>query len=97
MSICRVHLCVQARLPSKIDDAMESLVYLAHRMPYPPNKGDKIRSYHMLRFLAARYRVHVGTFVDDEDDWRHVPVLEQFCQEVFAVGLHPTLQRVVFI
>ncbi|MCK7493573.1 MAG: GNAT family N-acetyltransferase [Comamonadaceae bacterium] len=34
-----------------------TLLYLVHRMPYPPNKGDKVRSYHLLRHLAAQHRV----------------------------------------
>ena len=47
---------------------MEPLLFLTHRIPYPPNKGDKIRSYRLLRFLAARYGVHLGTFIDREED-----------------------------
>lgn len=54
---------------------MQTLLFLAHRLPYPPNKGDKVRSYHFLRHLAARYRVHLGTFVDDPADWQHVDAL----------------------
>ena len=69
------------------------LLFLVHRIPYPPNKGDKIRSYHMLRFLAERYRVHLGTFVDHDDDWRYVPELEKLCADVCAVRLNPRRQR----
>ena len=72
---------------------MHSLIYLVHRIPYPPNKGDKIRSYHWLRFLAERYRVHLGTFVDEASDWQHVAELESICADVCAVGLSPLLQR----
>ena len=32
---------------------MGNLLYLVHRMPYPPNKGDKVRSYHLLKHLLA--------------------------------------------
>ena len=32
---------------------MAKLLYLVHRLPYPPNKGDKVRSYHLLTHLAA--------------------------------------------
>jgi sugar transferase (PEP-CTERM/EpsH1 system associated) len=63
---------------------MEALLFLAHRLPYPPNKGDKIRSWHLLRHLARRYRVYLGTFVDDEQDWQHVGALEKICAEVFV-------------
>ena len=47
---------------------MANLLYLVHRLPYPPNKGDKVRSYHLLRHLAERHKVHLGTFIDDPDD-----------------------------
>ena len=51
---------------------METLLFLSHRLPYPPNKGDKVRSYHLLRHLTQRYRVVLGTFIDDPLDWQHV-------------------------
>ena len=58
---------------------MEELLLLVHRIPYPPNKGDKIRSYHLLRFLAARYRVHLGAFVDEPADFAHAGRLQAMC------------------
>ena len=58
---------------------MEDLLLLVHRIPYPPNKGDKIRSYHLLRHLARHYRVHLGCFIDDADDWQHVPRVSEWC------------------
>jgi sugar transferase (PEP-CTERM/EpsH1 system associated) len=68
---------------------MEDLLYLTHRIPYPPNKGDKVRSYHFLKHLSERYRVHLGTFVDDEDDWRHVDTVRALCHETRFVRLAP--------
>src|SRR5512147_1879285 len=58
---------------------MEPILFLVHRIPFPPNKGDKIRSFHLLRHLASRYRVHLGTFVDMPEDLAHVPELEELC------------------
>jgi sugar transferase (PEP-CTERM/EpsH1 system associated) len=68
---------------------MDGLLFLAHRIPYPPNKGDKIRSFHLLRHLAKRYRIHLGAFVDDPDDWRHAAALGAFCAETRLFALHP--------
>ena len=68
---------------------MEELLFLAHRIPYPPNKGDKIRSYHLLKHLAQRYRVHLGCFVDDIDDWQHADRLRALCGETYFAPLHP--------
>jgi sugar transferase (PEP-CTERM/EpsH1 system associated) len=67
---------------------MEDLLFLTHRIPYPPNKGDKIRSYHLLKHLSESYRVHLGTFIDDRDDWKHVRQVQQMCGETHFVPLN---------
>ena len=72
---------------------MEDLLLLVHRLPYPPNKGDKIRSYHLLEQLALHYRVHLATFIDDEDDWRHVPRVRALCASSHFGRLVPLRAR----
>lgn len=47
---------------------MRDLLFLAHRAPFPPDRGDKIRSYHLLRHLARSWRVHLAAFVEEEDE-----------------------------
>lgn len=42
-----------------------NLLYVAHRVPYPPDKGDRIRSFHLLRFLAKRSHVHLACLADE--------------------------------
>ncbi len=66
---------------------MEDLLYLAHRIPYPPNKGDKIRSWHILKHLAERWRVHLGCFIDYPEDWQHTGVLDGVCASTFFAPL----------
>ena len=66
---------------------MDGLLFIAHRIPYPPNKGDKIRSFHLLRHLAERYAVHLGAFVDDPADWQYRDALAPYCASVKLVGL----------
>ena len=44
------------------------IMFLCHRTPFPPDRGDKIRSYHVLRALAALAPVHVGCLADDAAD-----------------------------
>ena len=73
---------------------LEPLLFLAHRLPFPPNKGDKVRSFHLLQHLAARYRVFLGTFIDDPADLRHVAALESICAGVHVETLRPWLSRV---
>lgn len=48
---------------------MGEILFIAHRLPFPPDRGDKIRSHHILRHLAGLAPVHVATFADDEGDY----------------------------
>ncbi len=73
---------------------MKELLYLSHRIPFPPDKGDKIRSYHLLSRLAERWTVHLGTFIDDEDDWQHVDTLSGYCGETKFLRLNPTTAKI---
>ena len=73
---------------------MANLLYLVHRLPYPPNKGDKVRSYHLLKHLAARHRVFLGTFVDDPDDEVHLDTVRALCAGLHSVRLHPKPARI---
>ncbi len=53
------------------------ILFLAHRIPFPPDRGDKIRSWHILRHLAEQSRVHLACFADDEADAAHLPALRE--------------------
>ncbi len=68
---------------------MANLLYLVHRLPYPPNKGDKVRSYHLLRHLLQKHRVFLGTFVDDPDDEQHLPTLKAMCPDLHVERIAP--------
>lgn len=73
---------------------MANILYLAHRLPYPPNKGDKVRSYHLLKHLAARHKVFLGTFIDDPDDERFVETVGGLCAGLHVARLKPRWARV---
>lgn len=72
---------------------MEPILYLVHRIPFPPNKGDKIRSHYLLRFLRSRYRVFLGTFVDQPDDWYHVDTVRAMTAGSHFAPLKPLIGR----
>lgn len=63
------------------------ILYLAHRVPYPPNKGEKLRAYHHLRHLAQRHDVHLIAFVDQPEDLPGADALRAFCRSVRLVPL----------
>jgi sugar transferase (PEP-CTERM/EpsH1 system associated) len=73
---------------------MANVLYLVHRMPYPPNKGDKVRSYHILEHLRARHQVYLGTFIDDPEDEPHLDALRSRCADLHVARLRPARSRV---
>ena len=72
---------------------MGKLLFLSHRIPYPPDKGDKIRAWHILRHLMQSYEVFVGCLVDDPADWAHVPALRARCADLGCFPLNPRWQK----
>jgi polysaccharide biosynthesis protein PslH len=44
------------------------ILFLCHRIPFPSDRGDKIRSFHILQRLSEIAPVHVGCFADDDRD-----------------------------
>lgn len=55
---------------------MGDILFLAHRIPFPPDRGDKIRSHHLLLKLAELAPVHVGCFAESEADLSHADALQ---------------------
>src|SRR6185437_3003522 len=73
---------------------MQELLYLVHRIPYPPDKGDKIRSYHLLKHLSEHYRIHLGAFIDEEKDWKYLDKVKNLCSgETCFANLNPKAAR----
>jgi sugar transferase (PEP-CTERM/EpsH1 system associated) len=56
---------------------MGDILFLAHRIPFPPDRGDKIRAHHLLKRLAGLAPVHVGCFVENDADRAAIPTLSR--------------------
>ncbi len=58
------------------------ILYLTHRVPFPPNKGDRIRTFHILRFLARRADVYLGSLADEPVTDAVLAELDKYCREI---------------
>lgn len=72
----------------------KELLFLAHRIPYPPNKGDKIRSYHLLNELRKEYKIHLATFIDDKEDLQYKEHVASLCESFCAVEIDPFMSKI---
>lgn len=69
-----------------------NILFLCPRIPFPPNKGDKIRSYNELVFLMKKHSIYLGTTLDDKSDSEYIGILKKYCQRLRAVRFNRKLK-----
>ena len=65
---------------------------LTHRVPYPPDRGDRIRAYHLLKAVATRYDVTLATVADEPIAPATMDRLASLCRRVMVTHTRP-MQR----
>jgi sugar transferase (PEP-CTERM/EpsH1 system associated) len=60
------------------------ILFLAHRLPYPPDKGDKIRSFRELEAMTRHHEVDLFCFYDQSEDCAYFPDVRRYCRELYA-------------
>jgi sugar transferase (PEP-CTERM/EpsH1 system associated) len=70
-----------------------NILFLVHRIPYPPNKGDKIRSWNELRHLAERHTVHLGCLMDQPEDAQWIETLRPLVASLEVAPMHAGRSR----
>ena len=72
---------------------MNDLLYLVHRIPFPPRKGDKVRSFNFLKHLSRSYRVHLAAFIDDRADLEHCDAVREMCTSAEFDRIRPRFAK----
>lgn len=62
-----------------------NILFLSQRIPYPPDKGDKIRSFYEIKYLSKNHKIYLGTILENEGDRSHINTLKHFCKNIFAI------------
>lgn len=73
---------------------MPSALFLSQRIPYPPTKGEKIRSLQMLQHLQRSYKIYLGCLVDDPRDLEHVATVRSMCADAYFAVLNRSRAKV---
>lgn len=71
-----------------------NILFICHRIPYPPNKGDKIRSFHLLRHLCQKHKVWLACLVDDRRDLVHLDALQSLVEGVDYAAFDPRWKKI---
>ena len=73
---------------------MKKILFITHRIPYPPNKGDKIRTFNELKYLSQSNRVDLLCLADEKNDLRHIPALQKYCHNVYCLPLNGVAAKI---
>lgn len=80
------HSLFEIAQQKRVDDTVRILM-LAHRIPYPPHTGDKVRAYYVARHLAKRHDLTLAFPIDDRDDWSGLDPLREEVGDIEFAGL----------
>lgn len=72
---------------------MATIAIVCHRTPYPPNKGDKIHAWHVVKHLTGAHDVHLLYIEDMAEDAKYQPLLASVCASAMAIRTTPFLQK----
>lgn len=80
---------VDLRLPA-LEKQRGHLLYVVHRLPYPLDKGDRIRAFHLLRYLSRHFHVHLACLADEPASEASLAVLRHYCYRLAVIPLGRT-------
>ena len=64
---------------------MKRLLYISHRVPYPPDKGERCRAFHEVRALSRAFRVTLASLAHGSADLEAAEEMRRWCDDVVAV------------
>lgn len=64
------------------------ILFLTPLLPYPPQGGDRIRTFNLLKDLGIKHEIWLLSFVESPDELRHVHALEKSCREIHTVPIN---------
>jgi sugar transferase (PEP-CTERM/EpsH1 system associated) len=67
------------------------ILCLTSRLPYPPNRGDRLRAFHFIEHLSKEHQLTLVSFVADTSEQGHLASLEAYCQDVHILPMSPRL------
>ena len=62
---------------------MTRMLFISHRVPYPPNRGERVRAFHEIVALSKRFRVTVAAPAHAKSDAESAP-LREWCEKVIT-------------
>src|SRR5437667_1728655 len=69
------------------------IFFVCQRVPFPPDRGDKITTFNEIQHLSRSHEVHVFCLGDGGDDLNNIPGLREYARTVTAIPLISVMSR----
>lgn len=73
---------------------MRRLLYVAHRVPYPPDKGERVRAFHEIKALSKDFQITLAALTHSHADIRAAEPLRQWCRNIILAPAGGTPGRI---
>jgi len=76
---------------------LAKILFITSRFPYPLNKGDKLRVYFQLKYLAEKNEVHLIAINETKVSDKHLEAISPFCKSIhiFVLPLHKRIIQLI--
>ena len=64
-----------------------NILFITPRFPFPPIKGDRLRSFYFIRELSKKHTVHLFSFIESCKEREYLSVLKKYCKNVDVIYL----------
>jgi sugar transferase (PEP-CTERM/EpsH1 system associated) len=61
-----------------------NLLYLSQRLPYPADRGDRIATFHQIKYLSRKHRIFIATLIESDVERKHAPQLLKYAAGLIA-------------
>jgi polysaccharide biosynthesis protein PslH len=65
------------------------ILFITSRLPYPPNRGDRLRAFNFIKSLHREYEIYLISFISNAIELKHLPALEQYCKDIKLIKKRP--------
>ncbi len=65
------------------------ILCLTSRLPYPPDRGDRLRAFHFIEHLSQEHELGLASFIASESERDHLPALRAYCRDVQVLPMSP--------
>jgi sugar transferase (PEP-CTERM/EpsH1 system associated) len=61
------------------------LLCLTSRLPYPPNRGDRLRAFHFIEHLSRHHELTLVSFIANDAERANIRPLKAYCRDVYVL------------